>query len=209
MIYKDMRTKVKETAKMIIDMQFDDTKSNGINNHFLMYTIEEIVKQQAPKIKQFVDALFLHNDTIDDQHSVDCTIHLNNNEKSVLTIWDNSLYGPNLNHIIVIDDKVEGKLHIRQLKYDFEFSDADILEYKERNFEVFGDNFMSHGFIFTYEYSNHMVKMLEKSASPLNDIERMRKIESMGDNVFKLYEKVVYSTSLLANMNNRIKTQNL
>ena len=126
----ERRTKIQVTAKDIIDQQYPDRLEFGIENHFLVDTMNQMILAQAPRIKEFVDALFNHGADLDDQHSLVMKIHMNTVEKSVLTIKDETIYGPNVDFIIVINDKVKGTLHIRKLK-----NKAELAEYKKNKYK--------------------------------------------------------------------------
>ncbi len=192
-------------AKEIISLQYDDNKEFGINNHFLVNAINEMVKQQADKIKGFADFIFTHSrenniKEYDDMHSLQCEVLKLSDELDVLVINDESVYGPNLQHIIVIDDKANGKFHIRKLNNPT----LAVSKYKQRNYKVVGDNFTTEGFIMTYEYSSEFIRDMlshlngKVTQKDLEKFAEFRKTEDMGDNTFHLYECVEYATSLMS-----------
>lgn len=208
--------KVKEVANVIIDHQFDDTKEYSIDNHFLISVVNRMVRSQADKIKGFADFIFEHCKTnnikkLDDRHNIKCEILKNTDELSVLVINDETIYGPNLQHIIVIDDKKSGKFHIRKLKNPT----LAVGKYVANKFQVPGDSFVTEGFIMTYDYYpvlmrnfKENVDMKELSPKQLETFNDIRKTEDMGDNTFHLYECVVYSASLLGCVKRYIKNEN-
>jgi hypothetical protein len=209
----DQRQKAEQRiAKEIISLQYDDRKAFGIDNHFLVGVINEMVKQQADKIKSFADYIFKHSrdnsiKNYDDKHSLKCKVLKLTDELDVLVIDDETIYGPNLQHIIVIDDKANGKFHIRKLHNP----SKELTKYKQRDYKVEADSFTSEGFIFTYEYSSAFTRrMLEHlngkvSQQDLDMLADFKKIEEMGDNTFHLYECVEYSTSLMSGIKREIE----
>jgi len=197
--------KMRKISKEIISQQFNDRKDFGIENHFLSELINQIVRDQADKIKDFADFIFDFSKEnqitqFDDRHSVQCEVHLLSEDKDVFSIHDETIYGPNLQHIIVINDKKKGDFHIRKLKN----KDA-IKEYKNKDYEVPGESFVTPGFIMTYHYYPEFLRRIISYVDMSNledkekeNFERIKKIESMGDNTYHLYECVDYSTSLMS-----------
>lgn len=208
----DQRQKAeKRIAKEIISLQFDDRKEFGINNHFLVSVINEMVKQQADKIKGFADYIIAHSrdnniDKYDDKHSLKCVILKLSDELDAFVIHDESSYGGDLQHIIVINDKANSKFHIRKLNNPT----LAVTKYIQRNFKVADDSFVSEGFIMTYLYSSEFAQRMlshlngKVSKNELDAIEDFKKIEDMGDNTFHLYEYVEYSTSLMSGIKRHI-----
>lgn len=96
----DQRQKAeKRIAKEIISLQYDDNRKFGIRNHFLVNVINEMVRQQADKIKGFADFIFAHsreNNVLkyDDNHSLRCKVLKLSDKLDVLTIHDETIYGP-------------------------------------------------------------------------------------------------------------------
>ncbi len=206
----DQRQKAeKRVAKEIISLQYDDNKKFGIQNHFLINVINEMVRQQADKIKSFADFIFDHsreNNILkyDDRHSLRCKVLKLSDELDVLTIHDETIYGPNLQHIIVIDDKKSGKFHIRKLNNPT----LAVGKYAQRDFKVPGDSFVTEGFIMTYEYDNTFIRSLKELTTDkkaIEMLEHLKKIEDMGDNTFHLYECVEYSTSMMSGIKRDIE----
>lgn len=207
--------KMREMSKEIISQQYNDRKEFGIDNHFLSALINQMVRDQADKIKGFADFVFdfsreLQITKFDDRHSVQCEVHLLSEDKDVFSIHDETIYGPNLQHIIVINDKKAGDFHIRKLKN----KDA-VKEYKNKGYEVPGESFVTPGFIMTYHYSPEFLRRMishvdmEKMGTKEREaFERIKTIENMGDNTYHLYECVDYSTSLMSLVKRDIQSGN-
>lgn len=202
---------IEKIAKEIISQQYDDTKKFGIENHFLIAIINEMVKLQADKIKSFADFIFEHSKSssktkFETKH-MECEILSNTDEFKVLTIFDESIYGPNLQNIIVIDDIKNGKFHIRRLNNPT----LHLSDYIRNNFKVPGENFVSKDFILTYEYEPVLMRnfleagLIDKmSIQDKEHFNSLKKIEEMGDNSFHLYECVVYATGMMADVKNSL-----
>jgi hypothetical protein len=159
MDYEKRKLKIKDIAQTIINHQFDDTTTYSINNHFLESVINEMVRLQADKIKGFADFIFEYARTnnvrkFDDMHSLKCEIMRSTSEMDVLVISDETTYGPNLKHIIVIDDKAHGKFHIRKLNNPT----LAVGKYVKNDYRVPGEDFVTEGFIMTYEYKSGLLK---------------------------------------------------
>jgi hypothetical protein len=212
MNYEKRKLKIKEIAKTIITHQFEDTLDYSINNHFLESVINEMVRLQADKIKGFADFIFDYAKTnnvreFDDCHSLECEIMRSTPEMDVLVIFDETIYGPNLENIIVIDDKEHGKFHIRKLNNPT----LAVGKYVQNNFKVPGEDFVTEGFIMTYEYESALLKSLMRnpgakamSKKELEVFDNLKTTQSMGDNTFHLYECVAYSASLLGSIKRHI-----
>ena len=209
------KANIEDVAKQIINEQYDDTKNNGIENHFLVNVINEMVRQQADKIKGYADFIFKHSkENLEIKYEtkhMDCTILTNTDELKVMTIFDESIYGPNFQNIIVIDDVKEGFFHIRKLRN----TTSAVTEYRKRNFTVPGESFVTEGFIMTYDYMNNPIlrDAIEKGTyQTMSDkdkkiFDRLKNIEKMGDNSFHLYECVVYATGMMADVKNSIEEE--
>lgn len=203
--YEQRKKKLKSLSKVVISQQDSDTKENGIENHFLTALINRMVRDQADRIKEFVDFIFNyareHNvREFDDRHSVVCKVHLLSEDKDVLSIHDETIYGPNLQHILVVNDKKKGDFHIRKLR-----GKNSVNEHKNKGYDFSQDHFVSPGFIMTYHYSpdflrrmNVFLESKELTPKEKESFDEMKKIEEMGDNTYHLYECVVYSTSLMS-----------
>lgn len=204
---------VEKFAKDIISKQYDETKKFGIENHFLVKIINEMVRQQADKIKSYADFIFKHSkDTLNVKYEtkhMDCNIMTNTDDLKVMTIFDESIYGPNLQNIIVIDDVKKGVFHIRKLND----TTLAVDKYKKNNFQVPGDSFVTEGFILTYDYMSNFVlrDAIERgdyqkmSVKDKELFDKLKKVEDMGDNSFRLYECVVYATGMMADVKNMIE----
>lgn len=212
--YNKRKNKIQQISSDIIKNQFDDTLKYSIRNHFLINVINEMVYQQADKIKSFASYIFNHSienkvKSYDDSHHIQCEILKISQKMNVMYIYDESMYGPNLNHIIVIDDKADGRFHIRKLS-----SKNELSNYKKRNYKVPANNSASEGFIFTYEYCPDLVRMFLKaedcSKISQEDIEPYKaicKIEEMGDKTFKAYDCLEYAVSMMGSVRRYIDEQ--
>lgn len=195
------RDDVKDIAKLIIDNQYKDNKYS-IENHFLRDTINEMVLQLAPKIKSHVDQVFDHAlknklKKYDDQHHCDAIILINDKTRAVMLIHDESSYGPDLNYIMVYDDKVKGSLHIRKIK-NFQKPSYERFLKKDWKFNGFNDA----GFIFTFHYVDEMYKRMSEilDAKALAKLPQYLKVEEMGWKTFQLWDSVEYSNCMITSI---------
>lgn len=203
---------VTKIAQEIVNQQYPDNAKFGINNHFLVDVINDVVALQADKIKEcadfiFEDAKINKVKEYDDLHSLRCKVLVNSDEKSVLTIEDESGYGPNMNFILVIDDKLNGRFHIKRLN-----SKKELAAYKNKKFNLERLSFTDGDFVFFYEYMSSFFRNIIERCKTEEDKQELikaasglKKIEEMGDNTFVGYERVEYATSLLFGIKREIK----
>lgn len=212
MSYEKIKKKINKTASSIIDMQYTDNKKHGIRNHFLYNVINEIVLLESNKIKKAIDdviSIVSKNNIAEysDNHHIDFKLLSNNEDRSAFYIEDESSYGPNMNSILIIDDKKKGRLYIRKI-----LNKKSLEKYINSNFEIKNESFVESDFIFTLEYNSEFTRRLLDSISN-DEITRSRiiqstiKIEDMGDRTFELYEKVEYSTSLVFSLLNSLREE--
>lgn len=209
MNYDTLKKKINETAIGIIDMQYADNKKHGIRNHFLLNVINEIVLIESAKIKKAIDDVLsiVTKDNIkeySDDHHLDFELLINTEMKSAFYIEDDSSYGPDMNAILVIDNKDKGRLYIRRIS-----NRKHLKKYIDSDFEINNESFVESDFIFTLEYisefTRNILKHVTSEESKIKLIEKSRKIEDMGDRTFELYEKTEYSTSLIFSLLNSLK----
>ena len=208
----DRTSLIRKMAQDIVKQQYPDNAKFGIENHFLVDVINDVVSLQADKIKECVDFIFedakLNNvKEYDDLHSLQCKVLVNSDVKSVLTIEDESAYGPDMNFILVVDEKEKGRLHIKRLDNKSELS-----AYKKIKFEFGRISFTDDDFVFCYDYMPDLLKTVLKSCKDEEErqevIERFsnfKKCEDMRDATFRGYERVEYATSLLFGIRREIR----
>ena len=209
MDYKERKNTTEQVTADIIAMQYYYRKKYGFENHFLLHVIHKMMSDQSPQFMDVIDYVIENNGGgIDDGHDLRMTMHLNNKKKVVFSIYDDTIYGPNINHILVIKDIENCTVHIRKLQ-----NKSEIKEYQKNKWEVFGESFTSRGYIYTYEYmSKHWYEDSleeaktnpERAAKFLEVAKKQTKLQETNDNTLHLYECFVYVTGLIFSIKNTI-----